>query len=97
MEMVLQLRNKVLDITDNELHLPNQVRAFLRFHVYFTIRRILFETGGSQASVPLPGDPVFSQKENKYSVSVYNSICSEFGINPNSDFRFDKFIYGPVH
>ena len=49
----------VHDLTDSELHLPNQVRSFLRFHVYHTVRKILNEMG-----VPLPGDPVFNQKNN---------------------------------
>ena len=29
------------DLTDSELHLPNQVRSILRFHVYHTVRKIL--------------------------------------------------------
>ena len=32
--------------TDGELRLPKQVRSFLWFHVYFTIRRILHKLGG---------------------------------------------------
>ena len=38
--------------------------------------------------VPLLGDPVFNQKDNRYNVTAYKSICAEFGIDPNSDFRF---------
>jgi len=30
------------DIFDNEVTLPPQIRAFYRFHVYFTVRRIFF-------------------------------------------------------
>ena len=71
------------DLTDDELHLPDQIRSILRFHVYFTTRRILNEMG-----VPLPGDPIFKQSNNRYSVTAYKSICAEFGIDPNSDFRF---------
>ena len=61
----LLFENKMSDgvhdlITDSELHLPNQVRSFLRFHVYHTVRKILNEMG-----VPLPGDPVFNQKNNR--------------------------------
>lgn len=43
-------------LTDSELTLPPQVQSFLWFHVYFTVRRILFEMGGIQAPVALPGD-----------------------------------------
>ena len=70
----------VHDLTDSELHLPNQVESFLRFHVYHTVRRIL-----NEMDVPLPGDPVFIQKKYRY-VTAYKSICAEFGIDPNSDF-----------
>ena len=71
------------DLTDDELHLPDQIRSILRFHLYFTTRRILNEMG-----VPLPGDPIFKQSNNRYNVTAYKSICAEFGIYPNSDFRF---------
>ena len=71
------------DLTDDELHLPDQIRSILRFHVYFTTRRILNEMG-----VPLPGDPIFKQRNNRHNVTAYKSICAEFGIDPNSDFRF---------
>ena len=75
-----KMSDGVHDLTDSELHLPNQVKSFLRFHVYHTVRRILNEMG-----VPLPGDPVFNQKNYRY-VTAYKSICAEFGIDPNSDF-----------
>ena len=71
------------DLTNSELHLPIQVRSVLRFHVYHTVRKILNEMG-----VPLPEDPVFNQKDNRYNITAYKSICAEFGIDPNSDFRF---------
>ena len=53
------------------------------------MRRILFELGGVQNSLALPGDSAFSQTENKYDIP-FNRICAEFGISPNSDFRFTK-------
>ena len=54
------------------------------------MRRILFELGGVQNSLPLPGDTAFSQTENKYDIPSFERICAEFGISPNSDFRFTK-------
>ena len=78
------------DLTDSELKLPPQVRSFFWFHVYFTVRRILFELGGPQNSLPLPGDTAFSQTENKYDIPSFERICAEFGISPNSDFRFTR-------
>ena len=54
------------------------------------MRRILFELGGVQNSLPLPGDTAFNQTENKYDIPSFERICAEFGISPNSDFRFTR-------
>ena len=85
-----KMRDGKNDLTDSELKLPPQVRSFFLFHVYFTVRRILFELGGPQNSLPLPGDTAFSQTENKYDIPSFERICAEFGISPNSDFRFTR-------
>ena len=73
--------------------LSQQLRGFFLFHVYFTVRRILFEMGGIQSFSALPGDPKFNQTDNKYDSPSYKRICAEFGIDPNTDFfvlRMDK-------
>ena len=85
-----KMRDGKNDLTDSELILPPQVRSFFWFHVYFTVRRILFELGGVQNSLPLPGDTAFNQTENKYDIPSFERICAEFGISPNADFRFTK-------
>ena len=85
-----KMRDGKNDLTDSELKIPPQVRSFFWFHVYFTVRRILFELGGPQNSLPLPGDPAFSQTENKYDIPSFERICAEFGISPNADFRFTR-------
>ena len=85
-----KMRDGKNDLTDSELILPPQVRSFIWFHVYFTVRRILFELGGVQNSLPLPGDSAFSQTENKYDIPSFERICAEFGISPNADFRFTR-------
>ena len=85
-----KMRDGKNDLTDSELKLPPQVRSFFWFHVYFTVRRILFELGGVQNSLPLPGDTAFNQTENKYDIPSFERICAEFGISPNSDFRFTR-------
>ena len=54
------------------------------------MRRILFELGGVQNSLALPGDSAFNQTENKYDIPSFKRICAEFGISPNVDFRFTK-------
>ena len=85
-----KMRDGKNDLTDSELKIPPQVRSFFWFHVYFTVRRILFELGGLQNSLPLPGDSAFSQTENKYDIPSFERICAEFGISPNADFRFTR-------
>ena len=85
-----KMRDGKNDLTDSELKIPPQVRSFFWFHVYFTVRRILFELGGPQNSLPLPGDTAFNQTENKYDIPSFERICAEFGISPNADFRFTK-------
>ena len=85
-----KMRDGKNDLTDSELKIPPQVRSFFWFHVYFTVRRILFELGGVQNSLPLPGDTAFSQTENKYDIPSFERICDEFGISPNADFRFTR-------
>ena len=85
-----KMRDGKNDLTDSELKLPPQVRSFFWFHVYFTVRRILFELGGVQNSLPLPGDTAFNQTENKYDIPSFECICAEFGISPNADFRFTR-------
>ena len=85
-----KMRDGKNDLTDSELNLPPQVRSFFWFHVYFTVTRVLFELGGVQNSLALPGDSAFNQTENKYDVPSFNRICAEFGISPNADFRFTK-------
>ena len=85
-----KMRDGKNDLSDSELKLPPQVRSFFWFHVYFTVRRILFELGGVQNSLPLPGDTAFSQTENKYDIPSFERICAEFGISPNADFRFTR-------
>ena len=79
-----------IDVTDHELKLPPQIRAILWFHVYFTIRRILFQMGGIQSSIALPGDPPFNVKDNRYDIPSYKRICKEFNVPTDSDFRCHK-------
>ena len=69
-----KMRDGKNDLTDSELKLPPQVRSFFWFHVYFTVRRILFELGGVQNSLPLPGDRAFNQTENKYDIPSFINV-----------------------
>ena len=76
------------EIFDNGMDLLPQIRAFYKFYVYFTVRRILYQLGGIQSISALPGDPPFSQMNNHYDVASYKRLCNEFGIDPSSDFRY---------
>ena len=76
------------------LNLSDQIRTFYQFHVYYTTRKILYEMGGIQSKNALPDDPAFKQQENPYDVASYKRLCAEFGIDPNTDFRF---TYGQNH
>ena len=76
------------EIFDSGFSLTSQIRAFYQFHVYFTIRRILYQLGGIQNMSALPGDPTFNQFKNHFDVPSYKRLCAEFGIDPSSDFRF---------
>ena len=76
------------EIFDSGLSLTPQIRAFYQFHVYFTVRRVLYQLGGIQSMSALPGDPTFNSLNNHYDTPSYKSLCAEFGIDPSSDFRF---------
>ena len=58
------------------LNLSPQVRSFYLFHVYFTVRRILYEIGGIESVDALPDDPTFKQKTNKYEIASYKKTES---------------------
>ena len=83
------ISRKIFD-DNSAIPLPPNVRAFYKFHIYFTVRRILFQMGGIQSISALPGDPTFDQFNNKYDVASYKRICNDFGVDPSSDFRFKR-------
>ena len=76
------------EVFDSGLSLSPQIRAFYQFHVYFTIRRILYQLGGIQSMSALPGYPTFNPFSNHYDVASYKRICAKFGTDTSSDFRF---------
>jgi hypothetical protein len=52
-------------------------RAIYRFHIYFTVRRILKEM-----DCPLPADSGWNPFNNTINMHQYELICNEFFINP---------------
>ena len=57
------------EIFDCGLSLTPQIRAFYQFHVYFTVRRVLYQLGGIQSMSALPGDPTFNPFNNHYDMA----------------------------
>ena len=55
----------------------------MQFHVYFTIRRILWEL-----EIPLPLETIFSQTRNKYNKNAFEKLCQEFNLPNYPDFRW---------
>ena len=90
LRLLLEEKMGGIDVTDSELKLPPQIRAILWFHVYFTIRRILFQMGRIQSSIALPGDSPFNEKDNRYDIPSYKRICKEFNVSSDADFRCHK-------
>ena len=52
------------------------------FHVYYCISRILKEL-----KTPLPTDASFCYYKNPYDKAVYQKLCNEFNVSPNTDWR----------
>ena len=62
---------------DNHInHQDPLVRSIFRFHIYFTIRKILH-----QLQVPLPGNKSFNEFNNYYDKQKYEQLRIEFGKN----------------
>ena len=64
---------------------PPVIQGFIKFHVYFTIRRVLYEL-----SVPFPDESAFNQTDNTYNKTAFHSLCNEFGLPSNPDFRYRR-------
>lgn len=69
---------------DYNHHLEEEamIGSLFRFHVYYQIRRILFEM-----KVALPQDSNWNAYNNTYDRSAYEKICAEFNVDPNADWR----------
>lgn len=76
------------EIFDSGLELPKQIRAFYKFHVYFTVRRILYQLGGAKKAAALPGDAGFEREKIRIDQAEYMRLCKEFAIDPKSDFGY---------
>ena len=57
-------------------------RKILKFHVYYTIRRLMKEM-----SIPIVGDRSFDQYQNGIDMRAYERICNEFGVSTQSNWK----------
>ena len=60
----------------------SQNLADLIFHIYYQIRRILFEL-----KAPLPTAQSWNAYDNAFALKSYEQICAEFNIDKNTDWR----------
>ena len=67
-----------------------RITTIHKYHVYFAVRRILFQLGGIQIISDLPSDSTFNQYNNNYDKPLYKRLCAEFGVDPSSDFRYTR-------
>ncbi len=70
-------------VTKEHLRTSNpMIRSVFRFHAYYQIRKIL-----SEMRCPLPFENSWDPLNNRIDNSAYERICSEFGVNPRSNWR----------
>ena len=70
---------------DYQNHLQSKdpiIRSLFKFHVYYQIRRILFEMNDA-----LPQDKSWNAFDSSFNQKAYEQICDEFKVNKNSDWR----------
>ena len=65
--------------------IPPIVNSILRFHVYYHIRRILH-----RLESPTPLEDGFDANNNNYSKGMFQQLCSEYGANPKSLYKFES-------
>ena len=82
-----------VSVEDHLTHDDDLIKSVYRFHAYYQIRRILEEM-----QVPLPYDETWNAMENSYDRRVYEKICDEFGVSPNSNWRVSGLNqgFGPI-
>ena len=67
---------------DHLQHEENLISTLFKFHVYYTISRIL-----SELKVAKPTDQSYCYYKNTFDLNAYQRICSEFGVDPQTDWR----------
>ena len=62
--------------------IPGFAKSMFMFHVYYQIRRIIFEL-----KAPLPTDESWNAFDNSMDAKAYEKICDEFNVDKNTDWR----------
>ena len=62
--------------------IPGFAKSMFMFHVYYQIRRIIFEL-----KAPLPTDQSLNAFDNSMDAKAYEKICAEFNVDKNTDWR----------
>ena len=62
--------------------IPGFAKSMFMFHVYYQIRRIIFEL-----KAPLPTDQSWNAFDNSMDLNAYEKICAEFNVDKNTDWR----------
>ena len=62
--------------------IPGFAKSMFMFHVYYQIRRIIFEL-----KAPLPTDQSWNAFNNSMDAKAYEKICAEFNVDKNTDWR----------
>ena len=62
--------------------IPGFAKSMFMFHVYYQIRRIIFEL-----KAPLPTAQSWNAFDNSFDKISYEKICSEFNVNKSTDWH----------
>ena len=62
--------------------IPGFAKSMFMFHVYYQIRRIIFEL-----KAPLPMAQSWNAFDNSFDAKSYEKICAEFNVDKNTDWR----------
>ena len=62
--------------------IPGFAKSMFIFHVYYQIRRIIFEL-----KAPLPTAQSWNAFDNSFDEKSYENICADFNVDKNTDWR----------
>ena len=69
---------------ENHINGKGMLGSVFKLHVYYQIRRILFEIRAS-----IPGETNFLETNNTFDRNAYSKICQEFNVDSDTDWRLN--------